>query len=130
MTDKDIFEEQENLNLFPGRAPLELLSQLPKTIIFTSEFDMYRRDAYKLADSLTAAGTLSDFQDMNMVHYGYQQNGQMNQCNEYYKELKAAFEAYVLEKQKVDGRRRTTLIKKDTVLVKNDKNDEKDKKKA
>ena len=44
--------------------PLEQMSKLPPTIIFTGEFDFLRRDAIAMIKRLEQAGTLLDYFSM------------------------------------------------------------------
>lgn len=46
-------EQLENsIYVFPGKASKEQIARLPKTIVFTAEYDFYRPDAIDLAEKL------------------------------------------------------------------------------
>lgn len=46
---------------------IALAKQLPKTVLITTEFDLFRQDAYDFKEKLLAAGTLLDFGDYQNV---------------------------------------------------------------
>jgi len=64
-------------------------------VIFTSEFDLTRRDAYAFKESLEKVRKLLDFHDMPQVHHGYHLNPQMDEAAWFFKESRKAFDKYV-----------------------------------
>lgn len=78
MLDDEGFESQKwdhlydyNSLLYPGTMEPEDAQKLPKTCVFTSEFDFMRNDALNLIEKLKYAGTYLNHQDMPGVHHGY-----------------------------------------------------------
>lgn len=69
----NVDEAQNNPYLYPGKMPDQYLQIMPKTIVFTSEFDIYRRDAIAYINRLRGAGRLLDYysQDGTLTNYEY-----------------------------------------------------------
>ena len=68
----DFDQQQEDDQLYPGRAADAILSSYPPTVIWTSEFDFYLRDNQKLADRLKSLGKLAEISLMPGTVHGYQ----------------------------------------------------------
>ena len=54
-------QKEDNVYLFPNQMAPETAAQLPMTVIFTSEFDIYRRASEELRGLLEAEGRLADY---------------------------------------------------------------------
>jgi len=59
--DRDMSKYFDNTDVFPNSMGDELASKLPKTVLFTAEFDFYRRDVEELATLLEKNGSLLDY---------------------------------------------------------------------
>ena len=70
--DKPFEEQMNDLNLFPGNIPVNILKELPPMVLTTSEFDFLRRDSLHLKRKLEQAGKLVAWCDMPGVVHGYQ----------------------------------------------------------
>ena len=51
-TDLKTQQKEEDTILFPGKMDLGLVKRLPKTVLITSEFDCFRRDALEFKEKL------------------------------------------------------------------------------
>lgn len=91
--------QQADYHLLPGRMPEEMLRKLPPTIIWTSEFDMIRRDAVAMVDRMTKAGApLLDWLSVPGGAHGYE-NFELGPLRTlFHKSLVHAWKHYVLEK--------------------------------
>ena len=70
------FDNQKNDELlYPGKASDNILKQYPQTVIWTSEFDMYRRDNEKFGQRLKSHGKLAEISKMPGVMHGYHVHG-------------------------------------------------------
>lgn len=58
--------------MYPGRISDAFLKTVPPFVIWTSEFDFYRRDNLKMAERGKKVGKLLDISDMPGVMHGYQ----------------------------------------------------------
>lgn len=50
---------------------IELVKRLPKTVLITSEFDCFRRDALEFKEKLEKAGKLADFKNYPGVGHNF-----------------------------------------------------------
>ena len=57
----DIRKDKSDKYLFPTLMSDEMASKFPPSVIFTTEFDIFRRHAEELAGLLEKNGTLCDF---------------------------------------------------------------------
>ena len=57
--------------IFPGKMSVALAKKLPPTVLITSEYDLFKRDAYDFKVKLKKAGTLLDFADYWQVGHDY-----------------------------------------------------------
>ena len=67
----DYDNQQQCEQLYPGRASDDILKKYPKTVIWTSEFDMYRRDNEAFAQKLQKCGRLGELSVMPSCMHGY-----------------------------------------------------------
>lgn len=72
MLSTDWEKQQMDSNLFPGRMSDEELKEIIPYVIWTSEFDMYRRDCLEFAKRGRKFDKLLDIGDMPGVNHGYQ----------------------------------------------------------
>ena len=94
-TTEATFDSQINDDqLYPGKVSDELLKKYPPTVVWTSEFDMLRRDNEKFAKRLQKVGKLVDIAIMPGVMHGYHNFNFASQENKwFYEEEKMAFDA-------------------------------------
>jgi len=71
LTTKSKEEMQTDIDIYPGRASLVMMNKIPPVVIFTSEFDNLRRDAYLLKAQCEKVNKLLDFHDMPRMAHGY-----------------------------------------------------------
>ena len=72
------------------------MEKWPKTVIWTSEYDMYRRDNEAFAEKLKQVGKLADISIMNSCMHGYMVHAyKSDYTKEYLREEKEAFQALV-----------------------------------
>ena len=57
----DLEEQKNNPLLFPGKASDEILENMPPTIIWEAEFDLFLNETTRLANRLKSAGRLLEF---------------------------------------------------------------------
>lgn len=91
-------KQQSDFHLLPGRMPAEMLKKLPPTIVFTSEFDMIRRDAVKFISRMEEAGNpCIDWLSVAGGAHGYEnfEKGPLREL--FHKALVAAWKKYVTE---------------------------------
>ena len=82
--------------MYPGKAPDSILQSYPPTVIWTSEFDMYRRDNETFALRLKKVGKLADISIMPGVMHGYQIHSfESAETQQFLKEEKLAFKMLV-----------------------------------
>ena len=91
------FENQQNDDqLFPGKAPDDILKRYPQTVIWTSEYDFLRRDNETFAKRLKKLGKLAALGEMPGVGHGYQAFSFNEPENkEFYEQEKLAFKHLV-----------------------------------
>ena len=65
-------KQQQDSSLYPGRMSDVELKEIIPFVIWTSEFDMYRRDCNDLAKRGRKFDKLLDISDMPGVNHGYQ----------------------------------------------------------
>ena len=75
--------------LFPGKASDQILENMPPTIVWEAEFDMFINEATRLANRLQSAGRLLEF-----VVFPGQRHG--SPLNPKYKCHQVVFDAYAL----------------------------------
>jgi len=91
-------KQQEDDQLFPGRASDKIMRNYPPTVVWTSEFDFLRRDNEVLADRLKGLGRLAEVSNMPGVIHDYHNSNDPETCAEakyFFEEEKMAFEALV-----------------------------------
>ena len=89
---KDFDNQTEDDQLYPGKAAQYILEKWPMTVIWTSEFDMYRRDNEAFAAKLKSVGKLAGISIMNSCMHGYMVHAYGSEyTQEYLKEEKEAF---------------------------------------
>ena len=87
------FEEQKNNPLlFPGKSSDQILENMPPTIIWEAEFDMFLNEATRLANRLKSAGRLLEF-----VVFPGQRHGSW--INPRFKCHESSFDAFALAVQ-------------------------------
>ena len=92
----DFTRQSNDDQLYPGRASDEILKMYPPTVVWTSEFDMYRRDNEAFARRLKHLGRLAEFGQMPGVMHGYQSfNFELPETKQFYEEEKIAFQHLV-----------------------------------
>lgn len=67
----DFKANENNTLLFPGKMSSKELLDLPPTVILTSEYDIFRKEAYDFADKLRIANRLLDFSDYADVTHNF-----------------------------------------------------------
>lgn len=93
---KDFDNQTNDDQLYPGKVGSEILKKWPMTAIWTSEYDMYRRDNELFAARLKEVGKLADISIMNSCIHGYMVHAfDSEYTQEYLREEKEAFEALV-----------------------------------
>ena len=80
--------------LVPGYMSDEELNQMPKTFVLSSEYDFERRDALEFAKRLMGAGKLAGIDSVPGVDHGWCYFGNVPASELFYKEFKAALDAY------------------------------------
>lgn len=66
------FEKQQNDDqVYPGRTTDDILKMYPPTVIWTSEYDLLRRDNEVFAEKLKAVGKLAEISHMPGATHGY-----------------------------------------------------------
>ena len=58
---QDIQQQKNDPLLFPGKASEEILKNMPPTILWETEFDMFIKESTRLANRLRSAGRLLEF---------------------------------------------------------------------
>ena len=94
--------------MFPGRMDAEALKRCPPVCVFTSEFDMLRRDALHIVERLKKCNKYLDCQDMPGVTHMYQMIGDLEQTKWFFEEYAKAFEKYV----KCEGKAESPVLLK------------------
>ena len=51
----------DDANIYPIKMSDEIMKRLPQTVVLTSEFDCYKRDATRLAQRLNSHSRLLEF---------------------------------------------------------------------
>lgn len=92
----DYDNQQQDSAVFPGRmSDAELRSIIP-FVVWTSEFDMYRRDSVGFAMRGKACGKLLELGNMPGLNHGYQMtNFDSAETKEFYVQEALAFNAFV-----------------------------------
>ena len=85
----DLEGQKNNPLLFPGKASDELLENMPPTIVWEAEFDIFINEATRLANRLKSAGRLLEF-----VVFPGQRHGSW--INPSYKCHESGFDAFAL----------------------------------
>ena len=67
----DYENQQNDPQVYPGRASDEILKKYPPTVIWTSEFDCLRRDNEEFAARLKKLGKLAEFSNMPAKTHAY-----------------------------------------------------------
>ena len=67
----DFENQKQDDQLYPGKVSYEILKAYPPTVIWTSEYDIYKRDNEKFAERLKREGKLQDISIMPGVMHGY-----------------------------------------------------------
>ena len=81
--------------LYPVEVSLEEAKLLPRTVLFTSEFDWMRRDTFTLVTKLKKAGTYVDHGDYaGSAHCFYAWTPEPN-TDLFHKDMKKVFDNYV-----------------------------------
>lgn len=71
MMAKDYNGQQKDSSLYPIRGTIKSIAEFPPCVIFTSEFDHNKREAYALRDMLLKRRKLQDFHEMPGVGHLY-----------------------------------------------------------
>ena len=71
------------------------MEKLIPAVVFTSEFDIMRRDALHLIEKLKKLGTYVDHQDIPGVHHMYQIIGDLPETQWFFDEFADAFDFYI-----------------------------------
>lgn len=92
----DYDNQKHDPELYPGLMPDEQLVKLPPTIVWTSEFDMLRRDAVAFINRMKDTGApLLDQQSMAGGEHGYE-NAEAGELRDiFFKTLCKAWQVYV-----------------------------------
>ena len=93
----DIEANKNDVLLFPGRAPVDVLKTLPKTVMMTSEFDTMKRDVLELVAPMKEAGIYLDHMDYSGVQHGFQFNGKEPKSDVYFRDMKKTFDEWLLK---------------------------------
>ena len=90
--DKQINDDQ----LYPGKASDAILKKWPPTVVFTSEFDFYKRDNVLFAQRLKSVGRLAEISNMPGSTHGYWgTNMESQETKWFYEEATMAFKTLV-----------------------------------
>lgn len=68
----DVDKEVNNPYIYPGKMPEEYLQVMPKTVVFTAEFDIFRRDAIAYINRLKGVDRLLDYYSQSGVTINYE----------------------------------------------------------
>ena len=67
MLSSDWKAQHNDTLLYPGKMTEQQLQKLPPTVMITSEYDIFRREAYDFAEKLKRVSKLLDFSDYASV---------------------------------------------------------------
>jgi len=77
-----------------------MLQKVPPFVIWTSEFDTFKRDNYKMMERGKKLGKLLEFSTMPGVGHGYQTTNISNETSTwFYEEERLAFDTWVRGKK-------------------------------
>jgi acetyl esterase len=93
-------KQQSDFHLLPGRMPAEMLKKLPPTVVWTSEFDMIRRDAVAFINRMEEADApLLDYLSVAGGAHGYE-NFELGPLRTlFHDSMIAAWKNYVLDQK-------------------------------
>ena len=94
-TDPEKQLAENDVHLLPGRMSIDDCKLLPKTAIFTSEFDFLRRDALAFAEKMKQTDKFLGLHDMPGATHGYEGHMKQPETIEFYKDMKKAHDAWV-----------------------------------
>lgn len=92
---KDYDGQQKDTGLYPIRNSIKSISEFPPCVIFTSEYDCMKQEAYALKDMLQKRGKVKDFHEMPGVGHLYYYDCNNPESYWFFRDYTSAFEKYV-----------------------------------
>jgi acetyl esterase/lipase len=91
----DYEAQKEDTFIYPAKMSETVLAQLPKTVVFTAEFDAFRRDATNFAKRLSQVDKLADFCVHPGINHAFPVSGSDSPaCQMFWKDIARAINAY------------------------------------
>ena len=95
ITVQDLEEDWTNPLLFPSKAPDSLLKEMPPTVIFSAEFDMFITETDRMARRLRQNGRLLDLCTIPGIGHASYANPALKCYSTFYDSYKLALQEYV-----------------------------------
>jgi len=92
---KDLKEDWSNPLLFPSKAPDSMMKEMPPTVIFSAEFDMFITETDRMARRLRQNGRLLDLCTIPGIGHASYLNPSLKCYKTFYDSFKLALQEYV-----------------------------------
>jgi len=92
---KDLKEDWTNPLLFPSKAPDSMMKEMPPTVIFSAEFDMFITETDRMARRLRQNGRLLDLCTIPGIGHGSYLNPSLKCYKTFYDSFNLALKEYV-----------------------------------